>query len=95
MIEYVSYQPTIFYCTIHKTKYSGTNKVLNNSGLLELDTVEEEFHIYGLLRTHEYLKYYIDDIENITYVFKRSDAPSSQNRAFSQAFYPFDDSWSA
>ncbi len=84
LVEYVSHLPNRFYNTVHTAQNSGNTAT---SGPLDLESTEEEFHNYGVLWTHEYLKFYVDDINNITYTFERPDNATDDNWPFSKSFY--------
>jgi len=84
IVEYVSHLPNRFYNTVHTEENRGATAT---SGPLELSSVEEEFHNYGVLWTHEYLKFYVDDIDNITYTIERPGSFSDSNWPFSKSFY--------
>jgi len=86
LMEYLSHNSGETYITVH----SGANNDANGtliSAATELPTIEEEFHIYGLLWTDRYLKFYIDEIDNITYSFRRPSEYSDENWPFSKPFY--------
>ena len=50
-------------------------------------TIEEEFHNYGILWTNKYLKFYIDDTDNVQLTFFRPVTSSAENWPFSKPFY--------
>ena len=82
LVEHVSHIPDRYYNTIHTSAANNAT-----SGPVELLTVEEEFHNYGVLWTHEYLKFYVDDIDNITYTFSRPSSANNDNWPFTKSFY--------
>lgn len=87
-MEYISHIPDKVFNTVHNAENVLTGqKTAANSGFISLETAEEEFHLYGVLWTHEYLKFYVDDIENIVYSFTRPSSPNENNWPFSNSFY--------
>lgn len=83
IMEYVGYQPNTVHSTIH-TPSSYGNSV--NGTSVTLETAEEAFHNYGIIRTEKYIRFYIDTPDNITYTY----APSSKNEdnwPFDQPFF--------
>ena len=87
IMEYVSFEPNQMHFSIHSTANNHKNGTQITSGPVELETIEEEFHNYGLLWTDKYIKFYIDDIENITLNFQRPAISNSENWPFSKPFY--------
>ncbi len=87
MMEYVSYDPNKVHFTVHSTTNNHVDGTQATSGPIALETIEEEFHNYGLLWTDEYLKFYIDDIDNILYTFQKPRSYNANNWPFSKPFY--------
>lgn len=86
IMEYFSHNPNEFNINVHSTannSFNGSLIRVNN----ELETVEEEFHIYGILWTDRYIKFYIDDLENIIYTLDRPASPNEDNWPFDKPFY--------
>jgi beta-glucanase (GH16 family) len=79
IMEYVGYQPNKVHSTIH-TPSSYGNSV--NGKTMDLETAEEQFHNYGMIWTEKYIRFYIDDVSNVTYTY----APSIKN----DSTWPFD-----
>ncbi|WP_298480321.1 glycoside hydrolase family 16 protein [uncultured Maribacter sp.] len=86
LMEYTSHTPNNIFNTVH-TADNVLAGASANSGYYLLETVEEEFHIYGVLWTDKYLKFYLDDIENIIYSFETPSSPNEDNWPFSNSFY--------
>jgi beta-glucanase (GH16 family) len=83
IMEYVGYQPNRVHSTLH-TPSSYGNSVNGKTTVLE--TIEEEFHNYGMIWTEKYISFYIDDVKNITYTY----APANKNAStwpFDQPFF--------
>ena len=87
IMEYVSFDPNKVHFSIHSTANNHTNGTQVTSGAVDLETIEEEFHTYGLLWTDRYLKFYIDDMENIKLNFSRPTVSNVENWPFNQHFY--------
>jgi len=87
IMEYVSFDPNNVHFSIHSTANNHTNGTQITSGAVGLETVEEEFHTYGLLWTDRYLKFYIDDPENVQLNFIRPSPTTAENWPFNQPFY--------
>lgn len=87
LMEYVSYDPNRVHFTIHSTANNHVDGTQASSGPVELETAEEEFHTYGLLWSEEYMKFYIDDKENVKFTFQRPANHNDGNWPFSKPFY--------
>ncbi|TFG74594.1 MAG: glycoside hydrolase family 16 protein [Flavobacteriales bacterium] len=87
IMEYVSYDPNTVHFSIHSTANNHVNGTQITSGPVELMTIEEKFHNYGLLWTDKYMKFYIDDIENVQLTFFRPATSNAENWPFSKPFY--------
>ena len=87
MMEYVSYDPNMVHFTIHSTANNYIDGTQASSGPIALETIQEEFHNYGLLWSEKYLKFYIDDIDNISFTFQKPRSFNANNRPFSKPFY--------
>ncbi|MEP2278629.1 glycoside hydrolase family 16 protein [Maribacter sp.] len=87
MMEYVSFKPNKTHFTIHSKANNHTNGTEATSGAVELETIEEDFHNFGILWSSEYIKFYVDDIENIQFIFKRPANSTVDNWPFSNHFY--------
>lgn len=87
IMEYVSYDPNTVHFTIHSTANNHVDGTEASSGPVELESAEEDFHNYGMLWSEEYMKFYIDDIENIIFTFRRPKDYNESNWPFSKPFY--------
>ncbi|NND79001.1 MAG: glycoside hydrolase family 16 protein, partial [Maribacter sp.] len=87
LMEYVSYDPNIVHFTIHSAANNHVEGTQLSSGPVTLNSIEEEFHNYGVLWTEKYLKFYLDEIDNIIFTFQRPAEPNASNWPFSKPFY--------
>ncbi|NHF60077.1 glycoside hydrolase family 16 protein [Flavobacteriaceae bacterium TP-CH-4] len=87
IMEYVSFDPNKMHFSIHSTANNHVKGTQITSGPLTLDTIEEEFHNYGVLWTDKYLKFYIDDMDNVKLSFLRPATYNEDNWPFSKPFY--------
>lgn len=70
IMEHVSFQPNYTHSAIHTTSSSGDTE--NSSGAYYLETIEEEFHNFGVLWNKDKIQFYIDDVENVIYTYNPS-----------------------
>lgn len=87
IMEYVSYSPNEIHFSLHSNANNHKQGTQITSGPLKLETVEEEFHNYGVLWTRDYLKFYLDNPDNVKLIFMRPLASNINNWPFSQPFY--------
>lgn len=66
IMEYVGYEPNTVHATIHSPSSYG-NSV--NGKTIPLASCEEEFHNYGIIWSEKYIRFYIDEVINITYTY--------------------------
>lgn len=86
IMEYFSNTPNKIFNYIHSSANNTENGTLLSVSY-PLESAEEEIHAYGLLWTDKYLKFYVDDPDNITYTFLRPSSPSEENWPFNQPFF--------
>lgn len=87
IMEYVSYSPNEFHFTVHSTANNHVKGTQITSGPIPLQTIEEEFHTYGVLWTDKYIKFYLDTEDNIKLTFLRPSISNSDNWPFSKPYY--------
>ncbi|MFD2834027.1 glycoside hydrolase family 16 protein [Gramella sp. AN32] len=85
-MEYFSHLPNETYITVHSAANNGDNGNLITSRNV-LETVEEEFHSYGILWTDNYIRFYIDNTNNIVYTLDRPSNATEFNWPYDQPFY--------
>ncbi len=86
LMEYLSYRPNETYITVHSSANNSAKGTLITSPI-DLESAKEQFHAYGLLWTENYLKFYIDSPDNITFTMNRPPSPTKENWPFDQPFY--------
>lgn len=86
IMDYFSNTPNKIFNYIHSSTNNSNNGTLISSNY-PLETAEEEFHAYGILWTDEYIKFYIDNPDNITYSFFRPSTPTEENWPFDKPFF--------
>ncbi len=87
MMEYVSFKPNKTHFSIHSTANNHTNGTEITSGAVDLETIEEEFHNFGILWSEKYIKFYVDEIDNVQFTFRRPTSATVDNWPFSNNFY--------
>ena len=87
IMEYVSYDPGVVHFNFHSKDNNhmiGTNV---SSGPVKLETIEEEFHNYGIIWTEDKLQSYLDTPDNIMLSFDRPKEFNKDNWPFDSPFY--------
>ncbi|WP_282074662.1 glycoside hydrolase family 16 protein [Maribacter aquivivus] len=88
VMRYFSHLPNqIISAIISIDDINDTNPNRENYGPILIDSAEEEFHIYGMLWTSSYIKFYVDDINNITNTYNRPTVATNGNWPFDNSFY--------
>lgn len=88
VMRYFSHLPNQINSTIISIDDINNNNTDRESyGPIMIDTAEEEFHTYGILWTRSYIKFYVDDINNITNIYSRPTNATSDNWPFDNSFY--------
>jgi beta-glucanase (GH16 family) len=86
LMEYFSHKPNETYINVHSSANNALNGTLISANS-HLESAEEEFHAYGILWTDKYIKFYIDDPDNIIYTLDRPSSPTDANWPFDKHFY--------
>ena len=87
IMEYVSYSPGTVYFNLHsKTNHHGIGTNIS-SGPVKLDSIEEQFHNYGVLWDENRLQVYLDTVENVQLTFERPQNFDQSNWPFDKPFY--------
>lgn len=87
MMNYVSHIPDQFTSAVLTAANYKDTKAQNLSGPIKLETAESEFHNYGVLWTDKYIKFYVDDIKNVTFTYLRPENANQSNWPFDRPFY--------
>ncbi len=87
IMEYVSFEPNQTHFSLHSTANNHAIGTQITSGPVALETIEESFHNYGVLWTDKYIKFYIDDMDNVKLNFYRPTNSNAENWPFSKPFY--------
>jgi beta-glucanase (GH16 family) len=87
IMEYVSWNPDNVSSAIHTESNNHTIGNAVTSGHVSLPSAEEEFHVYGLIWTYTYLKFYIDDPGNIILTYNKPGNYNQENWPFDSPFY--------
>lgn len=81
ILEYVSYEENTIHCAIHCKAHNHIDKTQRDKHI-KLDSVEEEFHVYGLEWTEDKLVFYTDDIANVKMTYDRPKEFNADNWPF-------------
>ena len=87
VMEYVSKNPGQVLQTIHSVANNHSNGTQISTDFIPLSTIEEEFHIYGLLWKEDQLQFYIDSPDNITLTIDRPEDYNNENWPFMKEYY--------
>ena len=87
IMEYVSYDPNIVHFTIHSRANNHADSTQVTSGPIALETVEEEFHNYGVIWTENNLTFYLDDPSNVTLSFDKPENQTQENWPFDKPHF--------
>ena len=87
IMEYVSFAPNEIHFSIHSKANNHVQGTQITSGPLPLETVEEEFHNYGIMWTEDYLKFYLDHVDSVKLTFNKPANPTQENWPFDKPFY--------
>jgi len=87
IMEYVSWAPDSVLQTIHTVANNHMNGTQIGTGFMELKTIEEGFHNYGIIWEEDVLHFYIDSPENITLSIERPEEYNQDNWPFDKPFY--------
>lgn len=86
LMEYFSYIPNKTFVNLHSEVNNSMNGTLISASA-NVDNAEEEFNAYGILWTDKYIKFYINDVNNIIYTFNRPSQATEENWPFNDSFY--------
>ena len=84
IMEEVGYAPNTIHSTIHCNKYNNTGTSIEGNKVT-VATSQTEFHTYAMEWTADYMTFYADDAEILTYM---NDGSGRDAWPFDAAFYP-------
>jgi beta-glucanase (GH16 family) len=87
IMEYVSYTPDTVYFNFHSKTNNHSIGTNISSGPIKLDSIEEEFHNYGVLWDETKLQVYLDTVDNVQLTFDRPEDFNQSNWPFDKPFY--------
>jgi beta-glucanase (GH16 family) len=87
IMEYVCFEPNQTHFSLHSTANNHAIGTQITSGPIVLETIDESFHNYGILWTDKYIKFYIDEMDNVKLNFIRPANSNAGNWPFSKPFY--------
>lgn len=87
LMEYVSYDPNHVVQTIHSVANNHSNGTQISTGEIPFDTIEEEFHNYGLIWQENKLEFYLDIPDNITLTINRPASYNNDNWPFNKEYF--------
>lgn len=87
IMEYVSYEPNRVHFSIHTATNNHRAGTAITSGAIQHNTAEEEFHIYGLTWTEDYLEFYIDNPNAVQLRFDKPQNATNENWPFDKPHF--------
>jgi beta-glucanase (GH16 family) len=87
IMEYVSYDPNKVHFSIHTAANNHKAGTAITSGAITHNTIEEEFHIYGLTWTEDYLEFYIDNPKAVQLRFDKPQNATNDNWPFDKPHF--------
>lgn len=87
IMEYVSYSPNQFYSTVHTGAFNHRQGTQKGSGAVSLPDIEEEFNIFGIIWTENYIKFYVEDKNNIIFRFNKIDGATNDEWPFDKPHF--------
>lgn len=87
IMEYTSTNANYFLQTIHTQANNHSSGTQIGTGDILLVDIEEEFHVYGMLWTPKYLKFYLDTPDNVQLTIDRFANANDNNWPFDKSFY--------
>ena len=87
IMEYVSYDPGRVHFSIHSRANNHVDGTQITTGPIPLETIEEEFHTYGVIWRDDQISFFLDDPGNIQLSFGRPQPPTAANWPFDKPHY--------
>ena len=89
IVEYLSSSPGLIYQSLHTQANNHTAEKEANQEIAAstpVPSVEDEFHIYGVLWDRQSVSLYVDDIDNVRVRFDRHPGATKRNWPFNAPF---------
>ncbi len=87
IMEYVSYNPNTFYCTIHSNANNHIDGTQIGSGDINLPNIEEEFNTFGIVWEEDFIQFFVNEVTNAVFRVNRPENPTLDNWPFSQQHF--------
>ncbi|MFK7766983.1 MAG: family 16 glycosylhydrolase [Mariniblastus sp.] len=87
ILEYVSYRKGKMHSAIHCKSHNHGDKTQVETGPMDLDTIESEFHVYGLEWTEDKVVFYTDKPENVKLAYERPKKFDADNWPFDKPHF--------
>lgn len=87
IMEYVSYDPGKTHASLHTASNNHRLGTALGSGAVSLPTMEEQFHIYGLIWEEDSITFYIDEPTNVIYRYLKPTNATNDNWPFDQPHF--------
>ena len=87
IMEYVSYAPNQFYCTLHSGANNHREGTQLGSEALPLNNIEEEFNTFGIVWREDFIKFYLNDSTNVVYRVNKPTSPTDDNWPFDKPHF--------
>ena len=87
ILEYVSYSKGKMHSAIHCKARNHKDKTQVETGPLDLETIESEFHIYGLEWSEDKIVFYTDQPDNVKLTYDRPKDFDAENWPFDKPHY--------
>ena len=87
ILEYVSYRKGKMHSAIHCKSQNHSDKTQIETGPTDLETIESEFHIYGMQWSEDKVVFYTDQPENVKLTYQRPEKFDNNNWPFDKPHF--------
>ncbi len=87
IMEYVSMDPNNVHFNLHTKANNHSIGTNISSGPVKLETIEEEFHNYGVLWSEDKIQIYLDDVSNVQLTLDRPKQVKQETWPFDKPHY--------
>ncbi len=84
ILEYLSFIPDSTRSAVHTKAFNHRIKTQIESGSQTLETIEEEFHVYGVEWTETQINFFVDEPTNVHLTFNRPENPNDDTWPFTK-----------